>query len=190
MNFTEELRYEYPLTPDSLVIDCGGYEGRFAAEIARRYCCNVEVYEPIPEFFSKCYENLHKFPKVNVYDLGICGAGAASQFARFKIKGDSTGHFADDGEDQEVTLKRADLIIMRHDKVDLLKLNIEGGEFEVLEYLTNTGLIMLIKNIQVQWHDVVENSEQRRQAIIGQLSKTHELSWDFGWTWQNWRLKP
>ena len=29
--FTEGMRHEYPLTPDSVVIDCGGFEGNFAA---------------------------------------------------------------------------------------------------------------------------------------------------------------
>jgi hypothetical protein len=46
-DFQESDRYDYPLTPDSFVIDAGGYEGNWAAEINHKYRAHVLVFEPV-----------------------------------------------------------------------------------------------------------------------------------------------
>ena len=63
MKFKEKLRYKYPLTKDSVVLDVGGYKGTFAAEIVRRYGCHVYVFEPV--FDITPTENIH------VYKYGL-----------------------------------------------------------------------------------------------------------------------
>lgn len=191
--FREEMRYEYPdLTPESLVLDCGGYEGEFAQRIAKKYGCRVHVLEPVFEHFNTIKENLLKcdpyvYIRVFPHEFGI---GDATSYFSFRIKGTMSGQWADDGESQDVVLVDVCSILQMLQRCDLMKLNIEGGEFEVLDKLTRClGLIRMVKNIQVQWHPVVDNSDGWRDQIMSRLEQTHELTFDYGWTWQNWKLK-
>lgn len=187
--FHEGIRYEYPLTPESVVLDCGGYEGQFAAVIAQRYDCTVHVLEPVLFHWGKCINTLRDFPKAHIYNFGI-GVGVTPHGARFKIKGSMTGLYADGEQGEEdVMLLGGSSILRLIGTCDLMKLNIEGGEFGVLAALIDTGDIRRCGNIQVQWHPVVPECERWRESIMEKLSATHELTWDFGWVWQNWRLK-
>ncbi len=184
--FREEMRYEYDLNPRSVVFDCGGYEGTFAAEINRRYKCDIHVFEPIASFREKIFQRISAFPNVRLHPYGI-GFGSKT----FGVKGDMTGEFCEREQSSKVILMRLPDVFraMQIQSVDLLKLNIEGGEFYALLDLLEEGLISKFKNIQVQWHDVVPNATLNRNLIIEQLQQTHELTFDYGWTWQNWRLK-
>lgn len=186
--FREEIRYEYDLTPDSVVLDCGGYEGTFAEEISRRYGCYVHVLEPVKAFYEQTFQRLKAWLKVRVYNFGI---GAENDSVQFHIKGNMTGSFTGEGETESVLLgsPKTILELLGSQTIDLLKLNIEGSEFEVLENIIGIGLAERFRNIQVQWHGVVPDAVERHEAITSRLSETHELTWDYGWTWQNWRIK-
>lgn len=185
--YKEDIRYEYPLTADSVVVDCGGYAGKFAEEIARRYDCTVHVLEPVFEFWENCVERLKSNPKITVHPFGIDGR---AHIVHFRIKGDMTGMFADDGKYEKAVLISPSAVLALAGDVDLLKLNIEGAEFAVLETILDDRIAGRFKNIQVQWHQhVAENDEERRNKIMQRLGETHELTFDFGWAWQNWSLK-
>ena len=43
----------------------------------------------------------------------------------------------------------------------LMKINIEGGEYDLLEELLDENMIKQIVNLQVQFHDFVERSDER-----------------------------
>lgn len=199
--FTESLRYEYPLTKDSLVIDCGGYEGNFAFQIAERYGCHVVSYEPIRRFHQKFVarllaERADKVAPAFVVMVRV-GVGATMRSEEFTIKGDMSGIVAD-GEEKETVqimpiaavidgwLKEFDLTT-----VALLKLNIEGMEFETLEALLDAGYVSRIDHLQIQWHSVVPQFESRREAIRKRLAITHQPSWELGAFdngWDGWRI--
>ena len=76
------------------------------------------------------------------------------------------------------------------DKISLMKINIEGGEYELLEYLTNQQKFLeRIENIQVQFHDFESDSKKRMKNIQNILSRTHYLTYQFEFVWENWKLK-
>ena len=47
---TQGHRLDYPLGPDAIVLDVGGYDGRWAERVIERFSCVVHVFEPVPEF--------------------------------------------------------------------------------------------------------------------------------------------
>ena len=51
-NKEKQLRYDYDLSPDSVVIDVGGYEGDFVSEIYARYRCKIYVFEPVAKYVN------------------------------------------------------------------------------------------------------------------------------------------
>jgi hypothetical protein len=177
--FTEELRYEYPLKPDDLVVDVGGYEGKFANEIYKRYGCRVWCYEPV--FFRNLVESVAG--GVIVLPFGL---GRVAREETFYVKGDMTGNWAD-GEARGVMIASVNESLK--EPVALLKLNCEGGEYEILEAILDDGDPLLYDNIQVQFHSIFPDSEARWQKIRERLLVTHELTYDAPWCWENYKRK-
>ena len=74
-------------------------------------------------------------------------------------------------------------------KIDLIKINIEGGEYDLLEQLIDSEMIKMFTNIQVQFHDfIVENAKERMKKIQDKLSETHFITYQFEFVWENWTL--
>lgn len=199
--FTEALRYDYPLTKDSLVIDAGGYEGNWAAEIYRKYACNIMVFEPVMKFHEKLVSRFdYAREKITLSCAGLggkeCGGG---KDVTLRIQNDSTGVFAGSSDMEVVKLfgaayvigGLADMMILKVAAVDLLKLNIEGMEYDVLEDLLDEDRpggprINRVTNLQVQFHTCVPDHAARRDAIRERLAKTHHLTYDAPFVWENW----
>ena len=59
----------------------------------------------------------------------------------------------------------------------------------MLEHLIESGWILKIRDLQVQFHDFVPDAEKRMTAIQDQMRKTHELTYQFPFIWENWRRK-
>lgn len=187
--FNEALRYEYNLNSDSIVIDGGGYQGQWFSEIFKRYGCNIHVYEPVYRNNLEC--------QIKAYDIGgkdkiqVRRAALGGRYGGcvFKVNGDSSGRFAIDGTPEQIEVCGISDIVNYYKPVDLLKLNIEGMEFEVLESLIESGQIKNIKNIQVQWHMVFPDYKLRYEELTKKLNETHEQEWDSIPVWENWRLR-
>jgi len=181
--FREQMRYEYDLDCESYVIDLGGYEGRFASILHQAYACDVDVYEPIDAFFLDCVKNLQPYPIVRVFHYGV---GGSERTETFHVETDRTGVFAN-GNTEEVRIKDIKDVIGDRN-VDLIKINIEGMEFEVLERVLELGLQSKLRNIQVQFHKIAPDSEERYEKIRDELLKTHKLTFDYPFVWQNFTL--
>ena len=46
-----ELRLNYNLNEDSVVVDLGGFKGDWSALISEKYSCNIHIFEPVREFY-------------------------------------------------------------------------------------------------------------------------------------------
>ena len=69
---------------------------------------------------------------------------------------------------------------------DLAKMNIEGGEYELIEALDRSDFLKTIRTILVQFHNF--NGENHNQARLT-LEKTHAPVWQFDYVWERWDLK-
>ena len=85
----------------------------------------------------------------------------------------------------ELTYQLMEVLLNHYDK-DLIKINIVGGEYEVLEILLKNNMISIFKNIQVQFHDfIVDNAKERMNAIQKKLALTHVLTFQYEFVWEN-----
>lgn len=181
--FRESLRYEYPLNENSFVIDVGGYHGGFAREMDRLYRCRILVFEPI--FVKEVQEAIKECRDATLIPMA---AGARGGVVKFGVQGDMTGAW-NGSEDQREVPKVPLGTYIEEGGVDLLKLNCEGAEFEIIQELIDSGKIGLIKNLQVQFHRLNETWDATRDALRKRLLQTHELTYDFPWVWESYRLK-
>lgn len=181
-------RMDYSLGEDSIVFDLGGYKGEWAAQILNRYKSNVFVFEPVTEFFDLISRNFNGNPKIKTYKFGL---GANDESMEISLTKDSSSTFNTDGTKETIQLKKMSSFISENniDKVDLMKINIEGGEYDLLDDLIANGLLGKFENIQVQFHRFIPNCIERRNKIREELGKTHELTYDYEFIWENWKLK-
>ena len=184
----ERFRYDYDLNSNSLVMDLGGYKGQWASDIFSMYCCSVIVFQAVPEFAQSIQERFKKNSKMSVLPFG---AAKNSRTAMISVCEDGSSVFRTSGRRQEIEIVDfADRI--RHNNIssiDLVKVHIEGGEYELLERPLETDLIRIIRDLQVQFHEIAADSGARMEEIHEQLSHTHNLTYQYRFVWENWTLK-
>ena len=61
------------------------------------------------------------------------------------------------------------------ENIKLMKVNIEGGEYELLPRLIESGFIKRIRNIQIQFHEIDPESEISMEKICRDLTTPHSL---------------
>ena len=185
----QTLRLAYPLEPRSVVLDVGGFLGDWAASIVERYGCTVLVFEPIPAHFDTLRARLGGMQGVELYPFGLSDRTERRAMA---VLGNESSAFRASGPAGTVRVPLVDIAEFWSDRglehVDLLKINIEGGGFPLLERMLNTGLARRCANIQVQFHADYPDAVERRERIRVRLAKTHELTWDYFFVWENWRV--
>lgn len=188
--FEESHKFALPLNAESIALDCGAYHGNWSREIAKRFNCHVYAFEPAAAFHKMARESLKEHENVTVYNFAV---GAETSEMKLHIKGDSTGAFADSAEVETVhvlnLIEVMDTLGVRF--CHALKLNIEGGEFALLEMLTaNPHFIRRFDCIIVQFHRIVPDAIERHAKIYGELLRTH--THEFGpdpFHWQRFSLK-
>ena len=72
-------------------------------------------------------------------------------------------------------------------QVDLLQINIEGDEYGLMEYMIESNIIDMFKNIQIQFHLGIINDVERRSIIQKKLiSKGFKNKFDYPFVWESW----
>lgn len=182
------LRLDYDLNENSVVFDLGGYKGWFTDQISKKYNSNVYCFEPISEFANKIKNKFQDNNKVKVFTEGISNE---SKSAIIYINNDASSLNSTNGTPLSIKLTKMDLIMKEHniEKIDLIKINIEGEEYSLMDYLIENKIHENIENIQVQFHRIGDNYQDRYNKIANNLEKTHKLTYFYPFVWENWKLK-
>ena len=182
------LRLDYNLNEKSIVFDLGGYEGQWASDIYSKYCCRIYIFEPVPEFAQNIKQRFLKNPKISVHHFGLAGETCKEILC---VSADGSSVFKQSSNSVEITLLKAIDFLNENNihHIDLMKINIEGGEYSLLEHLIETGFVKQIDNMQVQFHDFVPNAEQRMIEIQQKIATTHNLTYQYKFVWENWKIK-
>lgn len=177
------------LTNTSLVLDIGGYRGDFAAEIFARYCCPIKIFEPVPSFVEGMKKRFAKNEHIEVIGIGL---GGETQTCEIFIDEYSSSTLRKVGK-SAATIQIMNVVEWLDenniDSVGLMKINIEGGEYGLLEELLKSKYITKIENIQIQFHNFFDDAPQRMEAIWKKLEETHEATFQYRFIWENWKLK-
>ena len=181
-------RLNYDLTPSSLVLDLGGYEGQWSSDIFSMYSCTIMVFEPVLQFAEKIRQRFSKNPKITIFEFGLSKESKEETLA---LNQDGSSIYVKDGKLCQIRLVKA--LDFFKDKnithIDLMKINIEGEEYDLLDHLLDNNLVESINNIQVQFHDFVPNADSRMKKIQSRLEITHYLTYQYHFVWENWELR-
>ena len=159
--------YVYPhlLSSDSIVYSFGiGEDISFDLKCINRHHCQVFAFDPTPR--SIRWIERKKLPgSFHFYKYGL---GATTGPVEFyappdKISGSIVQHEAiENAEKIEVELRSLFDIAHNngHSKIDLLKIDIEGAEYEVIEHMGEWEIF--VGQIAIEFHDRMFNEDSRK----------------------------
>jgi FkbM family methyltransferase len=185
----DTLRVNYPLTPDSIVFDLGGYKGEWSWRIFTKYGCTIHIFEPVNEYYADIVHMFNGNPKIRILNYGLAGR---TRIASIYIDHNRSSLCWKNGFEgkrtENIQLKAAAEYLDEYSikSVDLMKVNIEGCEYDLLPHLIESGLIRRISNIQIQFHDIERDSEKKMRSIQKLLHRTHKITWQHYFIWENW----
>ncbi len=182
----KRLRYVYNLNQDSIVFDLGGYKGQWSSDIFSMYTCNIFIFEPIKKYYEFITDRFKYNSKIKTFNFGLSDKDTEIEAG---LADDGTSIYNTNTKEKEkIKLKSiSDFINSRNIKnIELIKINIEGGEYDLLENMIKTGTINKCSNIQIQFHDFVPNAQSRMQKITKDLEKTHRPTYKVDFVWENW----
>lgn len=186
-NGGNELLYDVPVQTGDLIIDAGGYEGKWTATMVSRYGCQSEIFEPVPRYAAQCEAQFERNSLVRVH---IAALGGSSRMTKFSIADSGTSEFraTESADIIDATVVDVSQVFDRlgEELVSCLKLNIEGGEYEVLERLLDTNQITRCGSLLIQFHAQPEGWAARKKAIELRLRATHHRSWCYPMIWEKW----
>lgn len=184
----KSLRYHYDLNENSLVFDVGGYEGQWSSDIFSMYCCKIFCFEPVSLYAKNISLRYQQNPKISIFPFGL---GRRNETTYISVNKDSSSVFKNNNCTEKINIIQISEFLKERniDNIDLIKINIEGGEYDLLEDLLVSDYIRKLRNIQVQFHDFVKNAKERMNKLQAEISKTHYLTYQFEFIWENWKLK-
>lgn len=176
----------FDIDETSAVVDAGAFDGAWSGHIADRYACSIHAFEPSPEAVIEMGRTLAGKP-VTVHAAAL---GASDASAPLMLGGlgswIGTGEAVAGSVDVEVRDVAAVFDHLGLDEIDLLKLNVEGSEFDILERLDETAWLPRVRILLIQFHERHPAAHRRRRAARRALRRSHTETWNYPWIWETW----
>jgi FkbM family methyltransferase len=179
---------DYPLNPDSVVVDAGAYRGDWASQIRTRYDPKLVLFEPVPEYAEALRQRFRDHSKVSIHPFGL---GGYDRTARISSGGDGSSIFASQGQEQQIQVRDAFAALeeIGAPAIHLLKLNVEGAEYEILLRLHQLGFLSRVGYIQVQFHPFPDGYAQLYSECRRVLAESHQAHYEYPFVWERWKRR-
>lgn len=182
------FRYDYHLQAGATVLDLGGYHGEWTKRMIDRFGCRAYVFEPVRQYVDLLNRSFSDMGSVVVCPFGL---GGRTRTENIRLANDASSIFTYGRVQEQVLIKDVAEWWQEAEpgRVAVAKINIEGGEYEVLPRMIESGLIRQIDELQIQFHDFVPDARRRMDEILADLAMSHEPTYRFPFVWENWRRK-
>jgi FkbM family methyltransferase len=190
-DYTHNVNYE--LNDESIVIDLGGYHGLWIDEILKKnnpHIPNIILVEPVPEFYNHLVAKYKNYEKIKVINAGVSTDNNEATKTLYVSNDGSSTNFNENVKSViQIKTIPIDKILLDNNinQVDLLQINIEGDEYGLMEYMSESNIINKFKNVQIQFHLGIGNDVERRDNIQKNLiSKGFKNKFDYPFVWESW----
>lgn len=171
-------RYGCYIKEGDVVLDLGGNIGIFAHRAEVRGASKVISFEPVTPTFNCLIKN--RGPKTLVYKNAV---GGKNGFTTFRIHTDYTHIGGGTSEDQDLLLNQRPIIHSERviiigineifenmeTKIDFMKIDIEGGEVDVLTSITDENLLSL-RCLSAEFHKSYEEFDIFQEKFVKRMN--------------------
>ncbi len=171
----------FELDEGSVVVDFGGQAGAFSTYVAYSYKCKILTFEPDRENFNLLKENI-RLNKLNdyvkVFNLAVSNKSGKIKFftSDHSNKGVHSSFYRGGNTETSVDAISLEDILRKTkiDQIDFLKMDIEGGEHELIKP-QNENFFKKVKSMALEFHSQPHVTNKRPVTdLIQQLE-----SWGF-----------
>lgn len=138
-------------TQSPFIIDCGAYIGTSILYFKDLYpTCKILGFEPDPDNYKILEKNIKTwcFEDVEILNEAIW---TSNGFVDFQINGDMTGHVNEKNSNETTNkVKSTRLLDLLDQKINFLKIDIEGAEYDVFKDCKNN--LNNVENLFIEYH--------------------------------------
>jgi FkbM family methyltransferase len=181
-----QLSYFPELTEDSVIWDLGSYTGEYSTEIYDKYRCTCYGFEPVKDLYDRSLSNEND--KIKFFNFGL---GKENGTFSISVSEDESSFMLEGGKREDCKVRGIAEVFeeLDVDNIDVMKLNVEGSEFDILEELLDSGLHTKVDKFLIQFHYYGRFPVYRRNKILDKLSKTHKMKFSYPFVWECWEGK-
>lgn len=164
---------------DGIVVDVGAHIGCFSVYCGILGAREVFAYEPASENFSALKSNLKLNGIKNVKCKNVA-VGGESGVREFNLNEDNHNHsFFVEGEVVKVQCLSAKDLFNKFERIDLLKIDCEGAEFEIFDAMSSDDFLKCTA-VYVEYHEFGEGMQSskladrlRKESFKVEVRKSH-----------------
>jgi FkbM family methyltransferase len=183
-----EILVDADIDEHSVVVDAGAFVGEWSEQISTRYGSRIYAFEPNPQSSSECRARLGSHPNVELFE---CGLGGEDFTATLSLAGLGSSIYGYESPAPTAAVQIRDIVGVLDElgieQVDLLKVNIEGGEYDLFDRLIEVDRLRRVRLVSVQFHEWHPGAYRRRRTIRNAFRRRHTEVWNFPWVWELWR---
>jgi FkbM family methyltransferase len=165
----------FQIEEGDVVLDVGASAGPFTHFIQKQKPSRVVVVEPHKELFKTLQKNLSQYDNVTYINKGIGAVdGVEQQVGLFNENLVSTS-VSDNLQDVETITFESLILENNITKIDFLKLDCEGGEYDILNAANKDWIRNNVRKIAGEFH-LTSHEDKKRFAKFKELYLTDEFN--------------
>mgnify|MGYP001233253037 CR=1 FL=1 len=173
----------------SKVLDAGAYKGEFADEILKKFGSHLILYEPLESEFNYLKKKYQYNLQVELQNLAISNTNNY----KFLTVDNNNSSLSDVKINKSIKIKCENVIDIfdKLKSIDLIKMNIEGSEYEILNEIINKNYLTKCKYYLIQFHHKNnKNLIKNKEIIENEFSKMNfKKIFNYNYVWEVWELK-
>lgn len=178
------------INSDSIVLDVGAFTGKWADAVVELHDPVIFAFEPNPHSFARLEEKARDNSKLRPQQYGLGGRDETVEFTLNGLGSSMCDDRASNRNVEKIQVKIAAIDsawqALSLERVDLMKINIEGAEFPLLERMIEKNMLDKVDTFLIQFHEWHPGARRRRAAIQKALSDTHRQEWNYDFVWEKW----
>jgi len=191
-----DILVDIALHDGATLFDVGAYMGGWTIRMLRRADdhaipnIRIHAFEPVPRAVQGFERALKGDARAQLHPYGLSGL---TRVATFAVGYEGSSAFdnpvaAGKYDTQQVALRDVHEVLstLKLDTIDGMIINIEGGEYELLDRLYETDWLPRIRTLLVQFHEFVPRAHASRRRNRHQLAATHDRAWNYEWVYERW----
>ena len=122
----------------------------------------IEAYEPDKESFKLLQKNIsqNNFNNISAYEMAVSNKLGFLFAADVVEKASVNSQFVGDGKDENSKVVAKDIEDILNKNFDIVKMDIEGGEWNLFRKIVDENLITKANHWFVEFHEVEKNKKQ------------------------------
>jgi FkbM family methyltransferase len=184
----ERLKYKVKFKQEGLVLDIGSYLGEYTEKIRKlNPQLTFWLYEPIPEYCKICVKRFKENERVVIHQAAVSADGRTLQMQIDGLRSrEDSINFLNATQVNSINIQE---IFDSVTEIELMKMNIEGMEYECLQQLIHTDSLIKAKHLLIQFHNFDVGAHQRREVVRKQIERDFVNIFTFDWIWELWIRK-